>query len=99
MKERLLYFCPGTFGQESTWNLGDPSSYQHPMKPRDLLLHTPSSFTPPSHNEYSMKVEDDEDTPSPMAQEPPQQPPAVQVESSLSVTEVEEVCMTINVKE
>ena len=87
-----MHFCQGTFGQESTWNLGDPSSYQHPMKPRDLLLQTSSSFTPPSHDECSMKVEDDEDTP-PMAQEPPQQPPTVQVESSLSVTEMEEVCV------
>ena len=28
----------GTFGQEKRWQLGVPSSYQHPMAPSDTLL-------------------------------------------------------------
>lgn len=38
---KLLYnkdMFLGTFGQDQTWTLGDPSTYLHPMIPEDVLL-------------------------------------------------------------
>ena len=30
-------FVTGTFGQKENWTLGDPSTYQHPLTPKDAL--------------------------------------------------------------
>ena len=38
--------CSGTLGQEKEWSLGVPSSYQHPLNSRDLLLHNEATATP-----------------------------------------------------
>ena len=81
----------GTFGQESTWDLGMPTSYQHPIKTKDLLFHTATSFTgtPASQDdEQPPREADDED--ASMPQTPSRKTPFVKVHSELSVTEMEE---------
>lgn len=42
----VLFFWQivGTFGQEKRWQLGVPSTYQHPLAPSDTLLD-PSNIT------------------------------------------------------
>jgi hypothetical protein len=37
----------GTFGQEKPWTLGVSTTYEHPLKSRDLLLATEAVVTPP----------------------------------------------------
>ena len=89
-------YIVGTFGQESTWGLGISTTYQHPMKTKDLLFHTATSFTGPpasQDDEQPPSEADDEDTSK--LQTPTRKTPAVQVHSELSVTEMEEEVCTL----
>ena len=43
-----MVYLPGTFGQDQKWKLGDPSTYQHPLAPKDVLMDQdslPSTIT------------------------------------------------------
>lgn len=47
----------GTFGQEKRWQLGVPSTYQHPLAPSDTLLD-PSNTTQLEKRSSSLKLLD-----------------------------------------
>ena len=90
-------FCAGTYGQESTWNLGVPTTYQHPIKTRDLLLHvtTPLSASERPDKQNEAVEEDNKDSSTASKKSPVltvlQAQPAV-----MRVTEVEEeVCLLL----
>ena len=88
-----FFYSIGTFGQESAWDLGVSTTYQHPMKTRDLLFHTATGSTLPApyDDEPLDRTADKEDASSPQVS--PRKTPAVQVRPELSVTEMEdEVC-------
>jgi hypothetical protein len=76
----------GTFGQEKTWSLGVPLSYQHPLKSKDLLLH---ASIPPSHDTKQSEELATVGEASKL-KSPPRHPPAVNVRPALTVTEIEE---------
>ena len=89
-----MTFCAGTYGQETTWNLGVPTTYQHPMKTRDLLLHvtTPLSASERPDKQNEAVEEDNKDSSKKLpALTVLQAQPAV-----MRVTELEEeVCLML----
>ena len=85
----------GTFGQELTWNLGEPSTYQHPMKTQDLLFHSATSSTllAPHDDEQLAGVAGNKDISK--LETLPRKTPAVHMPPKLSVTEMEEEVYTL----
>ena len=92
------FITTGTFGQEVTWNLGLPTTYQHPMKSKDLLLTahtiaTPTSSSPTSSHDQPttiVAVKEEERAVKPHTSSVRDSSPLQMQQSPLRVTEIEE---------
>ena len=87
--------CSGTFGQEKEWSLGVPSSYQHPLNSRDLLLHTEATATPIPPPDCGLSGKNEEEAETESSKSKPHSlklsSVARAVQSALTLTEMEEV--------
>ena len=87
----------GTFGQEKPWTLGVPTTYQHPLKSRDLLLATETVVTPslPSSDGSGAESGRDEVSSGKKSQSTNLRAAVHAVQAVLTVTEMEDEVRTL----
>ena len=87
----------GTFGQEKAWTLGVPTTYQHPLKSRDLLLATEAVVTPslPSSDRSGAESGGDEVSSGKKSQSRKLRAAVHAVQTVLTVTEMEDEVRTL----